>query len=600
VSGERGRRRPGSGATLAVACLATLLLAPAGWAQDPEVDVFIVPNDAITDTDPIQLIIRVGGNQSATPMATLPEMTNLRVIGGPSSEVSITSRNRVTTRVVSLTYTLLAEKPGTAEIPSFEIVLGSDRVRTEPIRFEVLKGSSGRPTQPGTPRPGGRQASVDAFLEARVSAEEVWLGQPVSLSVTLFGDPRIRLDRLEAPSFQSFWVEEDEVNPDAESYHVNVGGRPYKAYPLRRAVLIPTSPGEYTIDPWIGHVRQRVADRGFFSFGRMVSGIRKTEPIKIRVKDLPAEGRPPGFAGAVGTFQMEVDLDRTTANVDDAVALTVTVTGEGFLKPIGPPVLDAPPDLKVFPPKPTERLRITDGRMVSRKVWEWVLVPLAVGELRLPEIRFSYFDPADGRYHEAGSQPLLLTVDRGEGGGQGPVTRGGVRVQRRDINFIKTRRGPLAVGDARAHQQTAYTLLAAVPVVLGPLLVVVGRRRSRLRRDHGLARARRARARARKRLASVRRRSSQLDSGVFHEEISRALVDYAADRFNLSSAGLTYDRLDHLIGQRGADADLRRRFRACLEACDFARFVPSSGQPERRLETLDEATALLDEVEKQL
>ena len=90
------------------------------------------------------------------------------------------------------------------------------------------------------------------------------------------------------------------------------------------------------------------------------------------------------------------------------------------------------------------------------------------------------------------------------------------------------------------------------------------------------------------------------DSAVFHEEVARTLVEFVADHFNLAAAGLTYDVVDELLISKGIDPALRRRFRTCLETCDFARFVPSAGASDRRAEVLEEATAAIDELEQAL
>jgi hypothetical protein len=75
-------------------------------------------------------------------------------------------------------------------------------------------------------------------------------------------------------------------------------------------------------------------------------------------------------------------------------------------------------------------------------------------------------------------------------------------------------------------------------------------------------------------------------------------VGYVADRFNRSATGLTYDLAEELLASRSIDPDLRRRFRSCLETCDFARFVPASGKAERRAEVLDEAVELVERLER--
>ena len=75
-------------------------------------------------------------------------------------------------------------------------------------------------------------------------------------------------------------------------------------------------------------------------------------------------------------------------------------------------------------------------------------------------------------------------------------------------------------------------------------------------------------------------------------------MDYLADRTNRSSAGLSYDLAEDLFAAEGVDPDLRRRFRKCLETCDFVRFVPEASKTERRVEMLDEASDLVEQLER--
>jgi hypothetical protein len=317
----------------------------------------------------------------------------------------------------------------------------------------------------------------------------------------------------------------------------------------------------------------------------------------LRVKALPASGRPPGFSGAVGTFKLRVALDREQTRVNDAVGLKAVVEGPGFLKLAGPPIVGAASEIKMLDPKITESFDAGRKQPTSRKTWEWILLPLVQGDLRLPEVRFEYFDPTEGAYRTARAELPTLVVERGETGDAPGRAHGEIQVQRRDIAFIKPLRGPL--GERRATQERSLFVLAlGLPLLWVPALIAAGRWRARLESDAGLARNRRARARARKRLATVRRRVEELDAATFHEEAGRALVEYVADRFDRSAAGLTYDMAEELLASRGVEPDLRRRFRNCLESCDFARFVPAANRADRRAELLDEATALVEALER--
>jgi hypothetical protein len=140
--------------------------------------------------------------------------------------------------------------------------------------------------------------------------------------------------------------------------------------------------------------------------------------------------------------------------------------------------------------------------------------------------------------------------------------------------------------------------MALAPVVWAPFLIWLGRRRELLQRDLGLARGRRARRRARKALSGIRREMKHSAGTEFHEAVARALVAYVGDRFNRAPSGLTYELADELLAARGVDEGVRRRFRSCLETCDFARFVPGSARAERRVEVLDDALELIDALER--
>lgn len=584
-----------------------LLLGAAGslHAQDFDVVAYIQPEQGITDDRPFRLVIQASGSDlpGRIPAPRLPELENLSLIGGPSTSRQVSMINGRTSSQHQLIYTLLADGPGEARIPSLTLTIGSETYTTDPIQIKVSAAASGPPPQsPGTPRGGrgeARQEGPDLFIEATLGSREVWVGEPVAFTVTLYnreeiGDEGVR----EIPDFADFWVENIATDPNAEKYRATRGGKEYDAYPLMRKVLVPPTPGKFEIGPYVHQFRVVVPGSGRSLFTRRTTSIvRRSEALALTVRQLPA-GAPDGFGGAVGSYRLRVELDRERAAVNDAVALRATVEGEGLLRAVGPPVFPALPDLKVFEPKVAGSRTSVRPKVTSRKTWEWLVVPLAPGELRIPELGFVYFEPAKETYEVARGGSPLLAVERGESSPDTAVARGDIRLQRKDLMFIKPLRGELGTGAAGLHRKPWFLALLVLPAALVPLAVVVGRRRARLQADRGLARSRRAGRIAKKRLRAARRRIDQADSAGFHEEVARTLVDFVADRFNRSGAGLTYDLADDLLATRGVGPELRRRFRSTLETCDFARFVPASAKTERRAELLGEAESVLRELEK--
>lgn len=574
--------------------------------SDYRVRVYIQPDQDITEQQTIRLVIEAEGQgRPKLSVSGLSKATNLQIVAGPERVFNSTWSNGRMSASTSLVYTLLPKAPGPAVIPPLSLELDGEQSTTSPIRFEVQRAPAGVPPRsaPGASRPGSDEQRADVFLRAQLGSSEVWVGESVSLSVLLYSGERISSPSLAGePSLSSFWVEEMDVDPNAEASRATVEGRQYVVYPMKRKILVPQSSGAIPIEPFVMQipVQMRSGDRfeSLFSFGRTRTVVRKTQPLQLKVRALPVGGRPDDFGGAVGEYTLTLSMDRQEAAVNDAVALTATVEGEGFLRAVAPPVLDTPPDIKVFDPKVSSSSRSTRGKLVSRKTWEWILVPLVAGELKIPAVRFPYFDPDSGTYRLASAEPPLLVVRQNGGTPEPSLARGDIRLQRRDLAFIKPPRGTLRHRTPRAHQRGLFVVMLLLPLLWGPAWVVVGRRQAKLRQNLGLARARRARGRARQRLRAAGKQLDATDAASFHEEVARALVEYVGDRFNRSAAGLTYEMADELLASRGIEGTLRRRFRACLETCDFARFVPSAAASERRAEVLAEAEALIDQLEK--
>jgi len=569
-------------------------------AADYRVRAYILPDRDITDTQSVRLVIQVEGRvrPNVQPFE-LARLKNLAVVSGPSTQTKFVATPGRTTSTLELSYTLLPNRAGPAQIPGFDVLVDGQVYQTEPIRFEVKPTPKG--PSPSDPR-GSASGQPELFLRAELGRNEVWVGEAVPLTVTLYTALRV-LDYgfFQTPDLERFWVERREVDPQGESYRTRIAGRVYTAVPLEGWVLIPPGPGEFELAPFVAQVRVRTGRGDPFdlcSMGRGQAVVRRSEPLTLKVKPLPGGGRPADFNGAVGNFTMKASMDRAETFVNDAVAIQVTVRGDGSLRSVGPPQLVAPGDLTVFEPQvKSSSLSIDGTRLVSSKTWEWIVIPLVAGDVELPALRFDYFDPKSGRYDSSAGEPLLLTVQRGEGpSGQAIATR--KITGQRELAFIKPLSGALKIEHARAHESGLFRLLFLLPFGLAPVLVLVGRKRLRLQRDQGLARGRRARSRARKRLHAIGKRSERGETTSFHEELARTLIAYVADRCNRSAAGLTYDLVDELLSAQGIAAPLRARLRACVETCDYARFVPSASDTARRDELLAEAGQVIEELER--
>ncbi len=599
----------------ALLALGLLAVTPVAAADDVHVSASVLPSGRITDTTQVRLIIRVDGGSIpdvATPK--LPAMKNLRVTAGPSSarnsSYSFDNGRISSSNALTLTYFLVPGGPGQAEIPPFDVVVGGTTYRTQPLRFAVEAGRngpappSGSQSAPPDDDSGDTEesGSVDVFVQAKLGQSSVFSGQPVVLDVTLYAAAPVNgFNWTDLPTLPGLWAEDLPVDPSRERHVVVLNGRQYNAYPVARKLLVPTSSGALTVQPFTAQIQVRRASRdpfgAFFSLGGFMNVVRRTGALKLDVKPLPPAGRPADFSGAVGAFRMKVVADRNAVDLGDAVAVRVTVEGEGSLQSAGPPKLTPPPEVKVYDPKTLDDVMTGADHLGARKTWEWVVVPLAPGTVKVPAPTFSYFDPASASYRQLQGTIPDLIVRRGSGVVDSVVARGEVQANTKDIAFLKMRRGTLQEARTPLHRRGWFLALAALPFILTPVGIAFGRRREKFLRDHGFARARRAARRAAKRLERAAARAGG-SPATFYEEVAGALVDYVADRENRAAAGLTYDQLEDLLAAKGVPAETRRRFRSCLETCDYARFVPDSGRPQAVAELGSEARGILRALEE--
>jgi hypothetical protein len=146
-------------------------------------------------------------------------------------------------------------------------------------------------------------------------------------------------------------------------------------------------------------------------FGPSVSkDINVDSPLQeLRVLELPAEGRPSDFHGAIGTFAIESDVSPVKADAGDPLTLTMRVVGSGNFDRVDSTMLDHVEQWKTYPPKSTFK---TDDPMGHKgeKVFEQPLIASKPGAQTLPALSFSYFDPSTKRYETVHSSRLSVTI----------------------------------------------------------------------------------------------------------------------------------------------------------------------------------------------
>ncbi len=154
-------------------------------------------------------------------------------------------------------------------------------------------------------------------------------------------------------------------------------------------------------------VSLRKTERKSTGFFTSMSTRTVTLPLawpSLEIRELPLEGRPADFSGAVGRFRMRLEATPVEVMPQDIVELRLTLSGSGFLGDAAPtmPTLDSAL-FKTYP----QTVKYADGD--ARLTITQSVIPLSTNAVEIGSARFCFFDAAAGTYTNALTAPVRLT-----------------------------------------------------------------------------------------------------------------------------------------------------------------------------------------------
>ncbi len=413
-------------------------------AQSQEVVTAQVDRESLTTSDTLVLTVAIDSAAGSATPPSLPALDGFQIIGS-SSGTSMSIVNGHVSRHATFNYYLQPSKTGDLVIGPINVRVGGTDYNTNPIQVSVVQGN-GNPTQPSQPsspfgslpgfpnlpslgnlsglgnlsnlfsRPSaGTGSSVqtiqvnpapvpneligkDYYLEAVVDNAEPYQGQQVTYTLRFYqATETMGQAEYELPGFTGFW---SEIQQDQGQYILQVAGRDYKVTELY-AILFPTVVGEASID-----VASMFVPGGFFSNGGTIT----SNPVAVNVQSLP-DGAPASFQGAVGRYLIQAEVDKTQSKVNDTINWHVILAGEGNIEAVPDPLWPTSQNWRAFESDPVVASEVKEGRVIGSRSYDRVLVPTVAGQLTLPPIEYSYFDPTMGEYVTISSEPVSVDIE---------------------------------------------------------------------------------------------------------------------------------------------------------------------------------------------
>ncbi len=611
-------------ARLAVVVLGVAGLAAVAAAQSPEVRVRMSASPTrVRVGELVSLEIRADVTGASIQGVELPDLDGFEVVarhvsqplhfqfggGRPSYRATVVHQLQ-----------LRALRPGTFALDRATVTVAGERHASNALTLDVtgtaaidptsgkppVVGASPPPIDPDAPQVDGAVFDPDVFLRTVVDKSRPTVGEQVTVTVYLYttigGQPQLTRE----PTTEGFWVHDllgpvHSPRPERQIVH----GIPFRVYVLRRVAAFPLRSGELRI----GAPELRLEQTSVFGMMRGGGAVVERRGVPLTIDVAPLPDPVPAGGAVVGNYEMEASVDRSSANVGDAITLVVKVRGTGNLNDVRVP-LPALPGLRVLEPEVHDEISSDADLVGGERTIRYLLIVEAPGQVTIPALRLAYYDPTARRYGRTDTAPIPLTLtgtavaapsagtdeaatgadaaDRGRDGAERPLELAPVHPR----SDLRRARPPVSAAPWYRWALAAPPLLW-IGVLLGGALLARLRRRGATASADGHVRA------ARKRLRAAHALEAEGDARRFYAEVAGALSQALESQLDGPASGLTHGELRRALDARGVPDDLGRRIIEELESCDFARFSAAGSSKDEMERCRQRVEAILDRLQAQ-
>lgn len=544
-----------------------------------------------------------------------PNFSGFRVLSGPNQSTSMQIINGKVSASLSFVYILQPTNVGDYSIGQATVEYSGKTYKTNPLNIKVEKGTPQQQQQSN----GGytdEELSKNVFILAESNKSRVYLGEQLTVTYKLYTKLNISSPQItKLPQYQGFWAVE--VDP-AQTITFDIGmykGERYRVATIKKVALFPTKTGQLSVTPFELNIPVIVKKKrtgndifdeffndSFFGRTETVDYLAKSNTLKIDVEQLPSSGTPSSYNGAVGNFSFKAEIDKNKVVTNESIMLRLTLSGSGNIQLLKAPEPQLPSGVDKYDPKVYDN--VNKGSVVSgQKIIEYLIVPRVAGDIEIPSMEFSYFNPEQRRYITLNSPAFKINVVKGEGQYEpiaGNYSKSDVRLLNEDIRFIKTSDFNLRPRQENSIINAWFWLSLVLPVILLVTAIGYRKRQEKLYGNLQLLKFQKAEKAARLRLKLAKRALDQSNISEFYSELSQALYGYLEDKLSIQKSEFTLESALEKLGKKNVNENLISRVREIAEKCEFVRFAPQGETSASATEIYNEAVKLIVEVDSSL
>lgn len=535
-----------------------------------------------------------------------PSFAEFKQAHGPSTSVQQSWFNGKSTFTKTYTYYLAAPKEGKYTIGAATVEIEGVLYKTQPITVQIT--APVQKSQPGVPgQISTEDLSKELQLVAEVSKGNPYVNEPVTVTYKLYVSDNIGVRNwreLESPKYNDFWTQSIDVR-DLRPERGELNGQSMRYLILRRTVLYPQKSGKLAIAPLVLEVDTQVPTgrRDFFGRPQIAEKSLRVQAgaRHINAMALPEQGRPEFFSGAVGQFEFETKLTKSTLKYGESAELVVSISGDGNFKLFDLPKPKVPAAIEMYEPVTADKVQTTVGGMKGKISSTYTLVPSYEGNYTIEGLPFAYFDYKKGKYITVTSEDLTLRVTDGPGVAQGaPAAQAGVQKQevaaQQAFQFIRTEAKWEDKNRSLWLGSGMFFAILALPFIAMLLLVVLRKKKEAMDRDVEGNRLRKSNMLAKKYLSQAK--SELGNKEAFYVALEKSIYNFLKAKLNVMTSEMSKENIVSLLESKQISEATRNQFTELMSSLELARYAPSTDSSMQQ--DYERAVALINELSKSI
>jgi len=575
------------------------LMSVSTYAQTPELTASVSKNKlGLNQRVKIQFTI----NKQGADNFQAPNFKNFQIVSGPSQSISQSWINGKASFSQSYSYIVKPLKKGEFLIPAASIKLNNKILKSKLVKVIVLDPVD-IPKDPNDPN---YIAQQNVHLVAEISKSSPYVGEGIYVEYRLYVSQNISVrdfSYTESPQYNGFWNQDIKIR-GLTTKNGTYNGEPYRYVVLQKALLIPTKSGKLTIDPIKMDIVIGVpTGRGDFFGNAIVRNITKSFASAkkfIQSKELPIEGKPESFNGAVGDFNFIVSSSKNILKSNETATVSVKVTGNGNLKLFELPEIKTPSELEVFTPEQKEKINISSRGIRGSVTKNYTVVPQFRGKYKIPSTEFSYFDLKEKKYVRLTSQDIFVDVLEGKE----LVTDSDVPSNfKKDIvvtganfRYIQTSSTLSLANESDFYTSKFYYLILILPLLFIPVGIVIAKRNEARSNDVLGNKLRKADRLAKKYLSEAKKQLGTKEA--FYVALEKALHNYLKAKLRIETSDISKEKITELLKSKSVDKSSIDSFIEVFNSCDMARYSPVSVVEMK--DDYEKSKLVITQIDKQL